>query len=82
VLARFNGKSPPYKLRSIVLPVPDDLNAPSMAPVAYSRLAVAYGLSFDPFDIGHVIKKSEMEDIREESYSTDNQNPFIGKDQV
>lgn len=40
-----------YVVRLVPLPRPDDLEAPEIADAHWHRLAVAYGLSFDPLDI-------------------------------
>jgi hypothetical protein len=37
--------------------------APRLNPDEYDRLSVAYGLSFDAFDIGQIIKSNEISDI-------------------
>ncbi|MCY4311297.1 MAG: hypothetical protein OXC54_08320, partial [Rhodospirillaceae bacterium] len=52
LLHKFEEKRPPLKLRSLPLPIPNDLKAPGITSRDYARLAVAYGLSFDPYDIG------------------------------
>ena len=52
----------PYKIRKTALPKPDRLIATKLPRDAYDRLSVAYGLSFDAFDIGAIIETSEIED--------------------
>ena len=49
------------KLIKMHLPKPDALEAPDLLPANYSRLSVAYGLSFDHFDIGEIIKEDEIQ---------------------
>lgn len=44
------------KLLKMHLPKPDAFEAPDLLPANYSRLSVAYGLSFDRDDIGSIIK--------------------------
>ena len=80
LLRGFEKRIPPFGLRASQLPVPDDLEAPGMAPSAYARLAVAYGLSFDPFDIGQVRRMSEIEDIHTEVRQTTHDDRYIGKE--
>ena len=43
-----------FAIRQVPLPRPDDLEAPAIDGACWHRLAVAYGLSFDPFDIGDI----------------------------
>ncbi len=57
------GSLGPYPVINKGLPKPDNLEAPGIDGNDYDRLAVAYGLSFDPFDIGEIIKMDEVEDI-------------------
>jgi len=52
-----------YKLKSKYLPKPGDLKADKIGNTHYNRLSVAYGLSFDPFDIGEIIKMGDIEDV-------------------
>lgn len=63
-----------FTLNGKKLPVPSDLDAPGLLDSQYDRLSVAYGLSYDPFDIGDIIKMDETEDL------TDNiiTNPVSG----
>lgn len=49
------------KLIKMHLPKPDALEAQDLLPENYSRLSVAYGLSFDRFDIGEIIKEDEIQ---------------------
>lgn len=63
LLHEFEAKPATLKLRPLQLPVPEDLEMPGDFATAYARLAVAYGLSFDPFDIGKIKRESEIEDI-------------------
>ena len=54
-----------FKIESCTLPVPDDLQAPSLPASSYDRLSVAYGLAFDRDDIGQVFEAPDIE--KEES---------------
>ena len=47
-----------YPLSVISLPLPRRLKGKSLNASNYHRLSVAYGLSFDPFNIGKVISKN------------------------
>jgi hypothetical protein len=46
-----------YPLNIISLPLPERLKGDNLNTSNYHRLSVAYGLSFDPFNIGKVISK-------------------------
>jgi len=46
-----------YPLKILSLPVPERLRSEGITLSTYHRLSVAYGLSYDPFDIGVVIRK-------------------------
>ena len=62
------------------MPVPDDLEAPGMSPNAYARFAVAYGLSFDPLDIGQVRRMSEIDDIHIEARQMNYRDCYVGSE--
>lgn len=47
----------------LMLPVPDRLIANGLPPDQYHRLSVAYGLSFDAFDIGQIVPEEDVTDI-------------------
>ena len=66
LLDEFKDKPPKLRLRAVQLPVPEDLEMPSHLAATYARLAVSYGLSFDPFDIGKIKPASEIKDIPKE----------------
>ncbi len=53
----------PYKLTRVQLPKPDRLLAEGVSDDGYDRLSVAYGLSFDAFDIGEIQKADEVVDV-------------------
>jgi hypothetical protein len=46
-----------YPLKILSIPVPERLRSEGVTLANYHRLSVAYGLSFDPFDIGVVTQK-------------------------
>lgn len=74
-----NGR--PFMITRRHLPRPDRLNASRLKREHFDRLSVAYGLSFDAFDIGEIVKESDVEDISEErresrrAEQTDNWRP-------
>jgi len=80
LLRGFQGRKPPFRLRASQLPVPDDLKFPGGTDKEYPRLAVAYGLSFDPFDIGQIRRMNEVEDHRAEASRSTYEDRYIGKE--
>lgn len=52
-------KSFPCELRRMELPTPQRLVASKLPPEESHRLSVAYGLSFDTFDIGQIVPEQE-----------------------
>tara|TARA_R110000851_G_scaffold98223_2_gene212654 strand:+ start:3702 stop:5246 length:1545 start_codon:yes stop_codon:yes gene_type:complete len=46
-----------FPLKILTLPIPERLRAEGVEIEDYHRLSVAYGLSYDPFNIGSTIKK-------------------------
>lgn len=82
LLRKFEERRPPLRLRSLPLPIPDDLEAPGMTSQDYARLAVAYGLSFDPYDIGLVRRMDEIKDIHAETSNSTYEDRYIGKEQM
>jgi len=62
IFKQLEGSNPPYKILPTQLEIPDDLEAPGLSRMGYNRLSVAYGLSYDPFDIGEIRKKSMVDD--------------------
>ncbi|MBS1770564.1 MAG: hypothetical protein JSS77_12940 [Acidobacteria bacterium] len=50
----------PCRLVQARLPRPDRLQADRMTEESYDRISVAYGLSFDPLDIGRIIRTDEL----------------------
>ena len=80
LLDEFKDNPPKLRLRPVQLPVPEDLEMPSYLAAAYARLAVAYGLSFDPLNIGEIKRASVIEDIPIEVPKTRFGDPYIGKE--
>ena len=66
--------------RPLDIPMPDNLYAPEIPPNEYKRLAVAYGLSFSPDEIGEVVPESKVEDIQPINTSKDLDDRYISKD--
>ena len=62
IAAHFAARGGDIRIAHMPLEIPDDIEAPLATPDNYDRLSVAYGLSFDPFDIGEIIRASEIED--------------------
>lgn len=52
-----------YRLNGIELPRPENLEMPRSGGIKWHRLAVAYGLSFDPDDIGRIRPPDEIEEV-------------------
>ena len=81
LLEWFMERDHPLKLAPTELPEPEDFSADLREDAPYSRLALAYGLSFDPFDIGEVIRMNEIDDM-EPDPPIDYTTGFISKDMV
>ena len=65
-----NGRLSGFPIKPMKLPKPDQLEAHGLRGDDYDRLSVAYGLSFDPFDIGEIIKQDDVDDFTvEDSHS-------------
>lgn len=56
------GYSDVAPLRIRDLPVPPQLDDPGIDSKVFARMAVAHGLSFDRFDIGHVVSPDQIPD--------------------
>ncbi len=55
-----------HKKINTQLELPEKLQAPLADDAEYDRLPVAYGLSFDPYDIGEIKKAGEIDDLEPE----------------
>lgn len=55
-------KNMPCPLNSVAFPKPGNLFAPGVSEADYHRLSVAYGLSFDQFDIGELRYPEPIDD--------------------
>jgi hypothetical protein len=60
---RMVRDSAPCPLLERNLPVPDRLVAAGIGAAEYDRLSVAYGLSFDQYEIGHIVPSGQIEDL-------------------
>ena len=57
IIHSHERKSPPHKIKSIRLSLPDDLMAENLPDDSYDRISVAYGLSFGAGEIGKAVKE-------------------------
>ena len=60
---RFASRDFVYRVNRVPLPRPDELEASEIDDTHWHRLAVAYGLSFDPFDIASIKPPEEIEPV-------------------
>lgn len=81
LLDTFREEGHPLRLVSADLPEPEDLEADLSKGTPYNRLALAYGLSFDPFNIGEIIRMKEIDDMQPDPAVTYTDR-FISKDMV
>ena len=77
----FKNEHSPYKIILRTLKIPEDLQAGPILHESYDRLSVAYGLSFDPYNIASIIKKQMIPQIRPETPKITDTN-FISKEMV
>ena len=82
LLREFGNWDPPLRLGASELPVPDDIEFPGIGPKGYARLAVAYGLSLDPLNIGLVRSVSEVNDRHAESVRPTYEDNYVGPEQM
>jgi len=79
----ISKKSKPFKgfIRK-ELPIPDQLKAPGLSHQEYDRLAVAYGLSFSPLEIGQIFleSKSKIENIPPDQKTYDPDDHYVAKE--
>jgi len=77
---RFKSVTTATSVIPMTLEKPLNLSNEDVDELAFSRLAVAYGLSFDSLDIGEIQRPSEIEDIEVRRASS--RDDFVSKDQV
>jgi len=76
------ARSKPFPFYRLRFPRPETLRAPGAAEVDLDRLNVAYGLSFDPFDIAHTRAPDDIDDDPRDPTPPPYGEPFIDKDMV
>ena len=81
-LEGYSHPNPPFSLESLELPVPNNLDPQAMAPSEFARLAVAYGLAIDPFNMIEYQRATEIEDKNTIVSNQLFKDRFIGKEQV
>ena len=81
LLERFTEHDHPLRLVSTELPEPEDFEADLREGAPYNRLALAYGLSFDPFDIGQIIRMNDIDDMEPDPI-VDFTDRYISKDMM
>lgn len=83
LFGQFEAASPPFKIKANSLTVPEDLSAPEMPRGTYDRLSVAYGLSYDPDNIGRILRMEDIEDIPKGQSRTERyRDRYVDKDMV
>ena len=68
-------------IRRLELPVPNSIDFPE-GRADFGRLAVAWGLSYPPSEIGRIHPMSDIEDILPSKPTRDYRDRFVSKDQV
>lgn len=81
-LASYSHPNPPFRLESVELPVPENLDPQDMAPSEFARLAVAYGLAIDPLNMIEYRRAAEIEDNKANISNKSFRESFIGKEQM
>ena len=85
ILHEFQCKPPALRLRSVRLEKPEDMKMPSGSvghEDGYARLAVAYGLSQDPCNIGVIKPMNKIEDEHLAAPREDSGSEYVGKEMV
>ncbi len=82
LLSRFEREVTPCRLRESRLPIPNDFQFANDRPAGFDRMAVAYGLSYDPFDIGRIVGVDEIEKIEQEDTKSTFRKKYIGKEMM
>ena len=63
LLDTFVEPDHPLRLLPSELPEPEDLEADLQGEASYGRLALAYSLSFDPYEIWKIVRLNDIEDM-------------------
>lgn len=71
----YKAKKWKYTLNDVELPRPDDLEMDRSGRMKWHRLAVAYGLSFDPDDIGRIRPPDDIEKVNPVFWKPPDQRP-------
>ena len=82
LLRRFEREVPPCRLRGSRLPIPEDFQFASDVSAGFDRMAVAYGLSYDPFDIGRIVGFDDIKDLEQEDSKSTFRDKFVGKEMM
>lgn len=81
VFLDLEASRPPFKITARTLTVPEDLELPERWIPIYDRLSVAYGLSYDPYDIGTILRMEQIENVpRPQSRNVPDR--YVGKEMV
>lgn len=75
VFRKFETMEWKYKLHGVELPRPDDLEWAGSGRMKWHRLAVAYGLSFDPDDIGRIRPPDDIDKVDPSFWKPPDQRP-------
>ena len=81
LLESFVEPDHPLRLLPSELPEPEDLEADLQGEASFGRLALAYSLSFDPYDIGEIIRMNDIEDM-EPDPMYDYTDRYVSKDMI
>ena len=80
LLREFEEKQPALKLRPVKLEQPTDLKMPDGQEIGYARLAVAYGLAQDPYNLGSIKPMSKIDDEHPDPPRPAFGDAYIGKE--
>lgn len=80
LLCEFEEKPPAFRLRSVKLQPPKDLKMSDGQEVGYTRLAVAYGLAQDPYNIGGIKPMNKIDDEHPDPPRPDFGDGYVGKE--
>lgn len=82
LMDRLVARGKPFRFQRLRFPRPGNLQAPNVDSEDVDRLNVAYGLSFDPFDIAHTWGPDEIEDFPRDTSPSPYGGPYVDKDMV
>lgn len=80
LLREFKEKPPALRLRPVKLEQPKDLKMPARQEVGYTRLAVAYGLAQDPYNIHPIKPMNKIDDELPDPPRRDFGDGHVGKE--